>query len=57
VKPLPESLDSNIADIAAVARYNPDLDRERLRWWIAQVGELLEEPDLWNRIEPLLNPD
>lgn len=46
--------DQDLADIRAVAEHNPDIDRGRIRHWVEEYGKLLEEPDLWDRIEPLL---
>lgn len=42
-------------DIRNIARTYPDIDRRRLREWIDQYGQLLEKPDLWSEIMPLLD--
>ena len=41
-------------DIRRIADVYPNLDRERIKVWVDQYGELLESPDLWDQIEPLL---
>ncbi len=41
-------------DIRRIARVYPSLDRARIRQWVNQYAELLEEPERWNEIEPLL---
>jgi len=44
----------DLEDIRAVARNHPDLDRGRIRFWVEQFGEALDQPDLWEMIEKLL---
>jgi hypothetical protein len=45
----------DMLDIQAIAASHPDLDQERVRFWVAQFGEVLEIPDLWDRISQLFN--
>lgn len=41
-------------DIQAIAVSHPNLDKERVRFWVEQFGEALDLPDLWKKIEKLL---
>ena len=41
-------------DIRTIAAVYPDVDRKRIRFWVEQYAELLEEPGLWGEIEGLL---
>lgn len=44
----------DLEDIRAIAEINPDLDHARIRFWVEQFGEILEQPDLWVRILSIL---
>jgi len=44
----------DLTDIQAIAASNPDLDRERVQFWVEQFGTDLELPDLWKNISHLL---
>jgi predicted nucleotidyltransferase len=44
----------DLEDIRTLAAVYPGLDRDRVRHWIEQYGELMDDPNLWSRIEPLL---
>ena len=44
----------DLTDIQAIAVSNPDLDRERVRYWVEKFGAALELPDLWKNISQLL---
>jgi predicted nucleotidyltransferase len=44
----------DLEDIRNIGRSYPHLDRRRIRNWVEQYGEVLENPDLWSEIEPLL---
>jgi predicted nucleotidyltransferase len=44
----------DLEDIQAVAASHPNLDRERIRYWVKQFGAALDWPNLWNDIEKLL---
>lgn len=44
----------DLTDIQAIAGSNPDLDKERIRYWVEQFGEALDLPELWYEIEKLL---
>ena len=40
----------DLTDIQAIAANYPDLDKERIRYWVEQFGEALDLPELWNDI-------
>jgi hypothetical protein len=42
----------DLADIQAIATNHPDLDQERIIYWVEQFGEALDLPDLWQTISP-----
>lgn len=44
----------DLADIQAISGSHPDLDQERIRFWVDQFGEALDLPDLWKTISQLL---
>ena len=44
----------DIGDIQAIAANYPELDRDRIRFWVEQFGIALELPDLWDTISQLL---
>ena len=44
----------DLIDIQAIAASHPDLDKERIRFWVEQFGAALEMPDLWESISHLL---
>jgi predicted nucleotidyltransferase len=44
----------DLTDIQAIAAIHPNLDKERIRFWVEQFGVALELPNLWNEIEKLL---
>lgn len=44
----------DLADIQAIAASHPDLDKERLRYWVEQFGAALDMPELWDSISKLL---
>jgi len=44
----------DLVDIQAVAANHPDLDQDRVRFWVEQFGEALELPDLWEQVSQLL---
>jgi len=44
----------DLADIQAIAASHPDLDKERLRFWVEQFGAALDMPELWESISNLL---
>ena len=45
----------DMIDIQQLVQANPDLDLERIRGWLLQFAELLESPELWTDVEPLLS--
>ena len=44
----------DLADIQAIGASHPDLDRERIQYWVKQFGQALDLPDLWKTISGLL---
>jgi predicted nucleotidyltransferase len=44
----------DLGDIQAVAANYPGLDKERIRFWIEQFGEVLDQPNLWMDISKYL---
>jgi predicted nucleotidyltransferase len=44
----------DIGDIQAIVASHPNLDKERIRFWVEQFGNALDSPDLWNIISRLL---
>jgi len=45
----------DLDDIQAVANSHPNLDRERIRYWVEQFGEALDIPDLWDETAKYLS--
>lgn len=43
-----------MADIQAVAENTPDLDIERIQYWVEQFAQALDQPELWVSIEQWL---
>jgi len=46
----------DLADIRAIVQSHPTLDRARIQRWVKAFAEALEMPELWEEIEPLLEP-
>lgn len=44
----------DMLDITAVIAATPNLDQQRIAFWVRQFADLLEMPELWNEIEKLL---
>lgn len=45
----------DLGDISELYQmYADQIDLQRVRYWVEQFAEALEEPDLWARVEPLL---
>lgn len=44
----------DLEDIRVIADNFPNLDIQRIEQWVKAFSEVLEQPDLWNQIEPLL---
>ena len=44
----------DLRDIQSIMASNPNLDTERIRFWVEQFGEALDMPELWVEIEKLL---
>ena len=43
----------DMTDIQAIAAIHPNLDKERIKFWVEQFGTALEIPNLWSEIEKL----
>ena len=44
----------DLVDIEAIASSYPELDKERIKYWVEQFGEALDFPELWIEIVKLL---
>jgi hypothetical protein len=44
----------DLEDIRTIAENYPNLDIQRIEGWVKAFGEVLETPDLWDLIKPLL---
>ena len=44
----------DLGDIQSITASNPNLDTERILFWVEQFGEALDMPELWVEIEKLL---
>jgi predicted nucleotidyltransferase len=44
----------DMEDIKAVAAGNPNLDKQRIQFWVEQFGTALELPNLWEEIGKLI---
>jgi len=44
----------DLEDIRAVAASHPELDQNRIQFWVEQFGEALDLPDLWNEIKKII---
>jgi predicted nucleotidyltransferase len=44
----------DLEDIRTIAEKYPDLDVGRIEEWVKAFGEVLETPDLWDVVKPLL---
>jgi predicted nucleotidyltransferase len=44
----------DLEDIRTVAEKYPSLDLKRIKSWVNAFADVLEQPDLWKQIEPLL---
>lgn len=49
--------DQDLVDIRTIAEIQPVIDRERIRRWVRDYSDLLDTPELWSEIEPLLNSE
>ena len=45
----------DLEDIRTIADKYPNLDLKRIEEWVKSFGEVLETPDLWDLVRPLLN--
>ncbi len=45
----------DIEDIRNISIVYPKMDRARIEYWVREYGDLLDVPDLWDRILPLLD--
>ncbi len=44
----------DLLDIQAVIESQPNLDKERIRYWVGEFAQALEMPELWDDIATLL---
>ncbi len=44
----------DLEDIKGIAASHPNLDKERIQYWVEQFAAALELPNLWGEIEKLL---
>ena len=44
----------DLEDIHTIAENYPNLDVQRIEKWIKAFGEVLETPELWDLVKPLL---
>jgi hypothetical protein len=44
----------DMIDIEAIVSAQPNLDKDRIAFWVRQFAELLEAPELWSDVERLL---
>jgi predicted nucleotidyltransferase len=44
----------DLSDIQAIAARYPDLDKERIQFWVEEFGKALDFPDLWPMISQML---
>lgn len=47
----------DLEDIRTIAQKYPKLDKKRIKQWVTAFGDILDQPDLWKQIEPLLKSD
>lgn len=47
----------DLEDIRTIAQKYPQLDVKRIKEWVRAFGDILEQPDLWKQIEPLLKSE
>ena len=40
----------DLLDIQAIVVSHPDLDRERIKYWVGEFVKVLEMPELWDDI-------
>jgi predicted nucleotidyltransferase len=45
----------DLEDIRTIANKYPNLDVQRIEKWVKSFGEVLESPDLWDTVKPLLS--
>ena len=44
----------DLEDIRTIADKYPKLDVKRIQKWISEFGEVLDMPDLWDTVKPLI---
>ena len=45
----------DLTDIQSIAASHPNMDKERIRFWVQQFGDALDLPDLWETVSRLLS--
>jgi len=43
-----------LEDIKSIVEVHPDLDKERIKKWVQAFAEVLEMPEIWDDLAPLL---
>jgi len=44
----------DLADIETLVEFHPELDRVRVEDWVRQFAEVMEMPEVWDDLAPLL---
>ncbi len=44
----------DLLDIESLVQVHPDLDQKRIETWVKDFGKVLESPELWDDIAPML---
>ncbi len=47
----------DLEDIRTIAQKYVKLDKKRIQRWVTSFGEILDQPSLWEQIEPLLKSE
>jgi predicted nucleotidyltransferase len=47
----------DLEDIRTIAQKYANLDKTRIKQWVTAFGEILDQPDLWKQVEPLLTSE
>ena len=47
----------DLEDIRMIVQSQAHLDTKRIKHWVLSFGEILDMPDLWGQIEPLLKSE
>lgn len=47
----------DLEDIRTISDKYPNLDHQRIKKWVKEFAQALEQPDLWKQIESILKPN